>query len=200
MNEYLFNFVLDEMRLQHQQNGADIAAWQKTLSHLVSFTLRYGTPMERLNPRPDFHEEKRQGRNSDEALLAVLNSCAQINESISNIECLTRDSFGNWILTLQKQRTGRDNVLALSCLSYLDLENCILDMKDFYGANLSRVNLKRAHLYYSNLTRAELFEANLEGANLKRANLEGANLKGTILEGKVQIVSDEAAEPARSKI
>jgi len=36
MDEYLFNFVLDEMRLHHQQNPADVAAWQQTLCNLIN--------------------------------------------------------------------------------------------------------------------------------------------------------------------
>ena len=181
MNEYLSNFVLDEMRLHHKQDPGCVAAWQQTLCDLISFMLRQGMPMERLNPRLDFHEEKKQARNSEEALLAVLNSCAQVNECISNIEWLAQDSFGNWVLTLQRQRTGRDNVLALSCFSYLNLQDCILDMKDFYAANFAKANLKRVSLYYSTLLHAVLVKANLQGAILQWANLEGANLEGANL-------------------
>jgi len=183
MDGYLFNFVLDEMRLHHKQTPSDVAAWQQTLCHLISFMLRHGMPMERLNPRPGFHEEKKQARNSEEALLAALNSCAQTNESISNIEWLAPDSFGNWILTLQKQRTGGDNLLASSCLSYLNLQHCILNVKDFYRANFVKANLAGARLFYANLIMANLAGANLERAYLRWANLAGANLAGANLAG-----------------
>jgi uncharacterized protein YjbI with pentapeptide repeats len=182
MNEYLFNFVLDEMRLHHKQNSGYVSAWQQTLCDLISFMLRQGMPMECLNPRLDFHEEKKQARNSEEALLAVLNSCAQVNECISNIEWLAQDSFGDWVLTLQKQRSGSDNVLALNCFSYLNLQNCILDVKDFYAANFVKANLERARLYYSILVRAVFVEANLQRASLREANLQGANLQEASLQ------------------
>jgi uncharacterized protein YjbI with pentapeptide repeats len=183
MDEYLFNFVLDEMRLHHKLNPGDVTAWQLTLCNLISLMLRQGMPMERLAPRLDFDEEKKQARNSEEALLAVLNSCARVNEFISNIEWLAPDSFGNWVLTLQKQRTADDNVLALSCFSYLNLEYCILDMHDFFRANFVKANLKGVHLYYSNLMRAGLVEANLQGAIILGAYLNGANIQRANLEG-----------------
>jgi hypothetical protein len=177
MDEYLFSFVLDEMRLNYQQNPDYTASLQKSLCDLMSFMLQDGMPMERITPRPNFSEERRQARNSEEALLAVLNACARTNEIISNIKFLNRDSFGNWILTLQKQRTGAKNVLALKCLSYLNLHECILDMKDFYGANLHKTDLTNAHFYCANLARANLAGANLAGANLQGANLQGARLE-----------------------
>jgi uncharacterized protein YjbI with pentapeptide repeats len=182
MNEYLHTFVLDEMRLHHSQNPGYVAAWQQTLCDLISFMLRQGMPMERLNPRLDYHEEKKQARNSEEALLAVLNSCALVNERISNIEWLSLDSFGNWVLSLQKQRTGSDNVLALNCFSYLNLQNCILDAKDFYAANFLKANLTGVRLYFSILVRAVFIEANLQEADLRLANLDGAYLEDANLQ------------------
>jgi hypothetical protein len=58
MDVYLFNFVMDEMRLHQKQNPDDVVAWQQTLSDLFSFMLRQGMPMERIIPRLDFYEEK----------------------------------------------------------------------------------------------------------------------------------------------
>ncbi len=183
MDEYLFDFVLAEMRLRNTQNPGDVASWQQTLCELIAFMLRQGMPMERLNPRPDFHDEKKQARNSEEALLAVLSSCAQVNETISNIEWPAPDSFGNWVSTLQKQRTGSDNVLALSCFGYLNLQHCILYVKDLYAANFVKADLGGASLVYSNLVRANLFQANLQSAHLLDADCHEANLLGANLEG-----------------
>jgi NACHT domain/Pentapeptide repeats (8 copies) len=171
MDGYLFSFVLDEMRLIHQKSSINAAALQKNLCHLMSFVLRDGMPMERISPRPHFSEERRQARNAEEAFLAVLNASARTNETISDIEFLNTESFGNWILTLQKQRTGSKNVLALECLSYLNLRDCILDMKDFYGANLYKTDLTNARFFSANLQEANLEEANLQHANLRAANL-----------------------------
>jgi Pentapeptide repeats (8 copies) len=204
MDEYLFNFVIDEVRLQ---NLSDVENWQQTLSHLIGFMLRHGMPMERLNPRPDFQEENRQARNAEEALLAVLNACARVTEKVSTIEWHSPDTFGIWISRIQGQRMGPKNSLILSCLSFLNLSRCTLHARDFYGANfentncfytrlafanfclakLRNVNLQEAWLVSANLEGANLEGANLEranlqGANLERANLQGANLQGTILE------------------
>jgi len=174
MDEYLFNFVADEMRLQ---KSSDVSNWQQTLCHLIGFMLRHGMPMERLNPRPDFQEENRQARNAEEALLAVLNACARVTKTVSKIKWYTPEAFGTWISRLQGQRIDAD-VFCLNCLSFLDLQGCTLILKDFYQANLEGAILRGAYLEGANLERA-----NLEGANLEEANLEGAILRGAILEG-----------------
>ncbi|MEQ9358183.1 MAG: pentapeptide repeat-containing protein [Coleofasciculus chthonoplastes F2-STO-03] len=180
MDKYLFKFVLDEMGLHYQNKPEDVAKWQDTLCHLIGFMLRHGMPMERLEPRPNFQEENRQARNAEEALLAVLNSCARLTEKLSEIKWHSPDAFGTWISRLQGQRIDKD-VFCLSCLSFLDLRGCILNFKDFYRANLERANLSEANLFEANLYSANLIgtnlsEANLLGANLFKVNLERANL------------------------
>ena len=174
MDEYLFKFVADEMRLQ---NTSDVGNWQQTLCHLIGFMLRHGMPMERLTPRPDFQEENRQARNAEEALLAVLNACARVTKTVSKIQWHTPEAFGIWISRLQGQRidTGTD-VFCLNCLSFLDLQDCVLVLKDFYQANLEGANLEGAYLEGANLVRANLVRANLEWPRLKPANFEGENL------------------------
>ncbi len=196
MDEYLFNFVVNEMGLQDK---TDVASWQKTLCKLIRFMLRYGMPMEKLN-LPTFHQANQQARNAEEALLAVLNACARITRNISQVEWPSPEAFGTWISRLQRQRLNE--VFCLDCLSFLGLQNCILIFKDFYhanlkganlkeanleranlkGANLERVNLERANLRWANLERVNLERANLERANLERANLERANLEQVNLE------------------
>ncbi|WP_335068438.1 pentapeptide repeat-containing protein [Nostoc sp.] len=211
MDEYLFNFVTDEMRLQ---NASDVGNWQQTLCYLIGFMLHHGMPMERLNPRPDFQEENRQARNAEEALLAVLNVCAKVTKTVSKIQWHTPKAFGIWISRLQGQRINTyADVFCLNCLSFLDLQGCVLVFKDFsqanfqganferayfqganlrganleranlQGANLRGANLVRAYLQRANLVRAYLVRASLVEANLERANLGGANLEGAFLEG-----------------
>jgi len=202
MDEYLFRFICDEIGLQ---NPSDVGNWQKTLCRLIEFMLNHGMPMERLTPRPHFHEEMRQARNAEEALLVVLNACARVTREISEIKWPSADAFGAWISRLQGQRIGAKNVLTFECLSFLDLQGCILGSRDFYRgnfvhsnlqrANLEEVNLEGAILKRANLEGAILYGANLEKANLekailyrailKRANLEGAILYGAILEGAI---------------
>jgi len=191
MDGYLFNFVLNEMRLQ---DLSDINRWQQILSDLISLMLHRGMPMERLEPRPNFQEENQQARNAEEALLAVLNTCVTVTKKVSDIKWATPEAFGVWISRLHGQRVDV-NVLPLNCLSYLNLQACILIFKDFYRANLEGAILQGAILPGANLRRAILRRANLEGANLEEAilqeailqeaNLEGANLEGANLEGAI---------------
>ncbi|MDZ8140763.1 MAG: pentapeptide repeat-containing protein [Nostoc sp. DedQUE04] len=181
MDEYLFKFVADEMRLQ---NTSDVSNWQQTLCHLIGFMLRHGMPMERLTPRPDFQEENRQARNAEEALLAVLNACARVTKTVSKIQWHTPEAFGIWISRLQGQRIDTyADVFSLNCLSFLDLQGCVLVLKNFFKANLEAVNLEETNLKWANLLGANLLGANLKWANLLGANFEGANFEGANLEG-----------------
>jgi len=181
MDGYLFNFVLNEMRLQ---DLSDINRWQQILSDLISLMLHRGMPMERLEPRPNFQEENQQARNAEEALLAVLNTCVTVTNKVSDIKWPTPEAFGVWISRLHGQRVDV-NVLPLNCLSYLNLQACMLILKDFYRANLQGANLQGADLQGAILQRAILEGANLEGTDLPWANLQGANLLDANLEGAI---------------
>ena len=180
MDEYLFNFVVDEMPLQ---NPLDVSDWQQTLCDLIGFMLRHGMPMERLTPRPDFQEENRQARNAEEALLALLNACARVTKTVLKIQWHTPEAFGIWISRLQGQRidTYANDVFYLNCLSFLDLQGCTLILKDFLAANLERANLQGANLQGANLQGANLEWTHLEWTHLEGANLEWANLVGATL-------------------
>lgn len=52
---------------------------------------------------------------------------------------------------------------------------------DLSGADLSRINLSGAYLFWANLSEADLSEADLSGAYLNRASLFETNLRGTNL-------------------
>nr|WP_242072178.1 pentapeptide repeat-containing protein [Nostoc sp. FACHB-110] len=197
IDKYLFDFICDEIRLQ---NPADVENWQQSLSHLISFMLRHGMPMELLPEIKSFHQANQQARNAEEALLVVLNACARVTQKTSKIEWpdletseafeepKASNAFGAWISRLHGQRVSWDaDVLCLDCLSFLDLQNCILTTKDFFTANLERANLEEANLGWSDLQAADLQAAILKGAYLERANLqeailERANLQEAILE------------------
>ncbi len=124
-----------------------------------------------------------KARNAEEALLAVLNACARVTKATSEIKWQYANTFGAWISRLQGQRVGIENVLAFECLSFLNLQGCILYIRDFIGANFASTNLEKAELIFANLVRANLGAANLQGANLQGANLQGANLQGANLQG-----------------
>ncbi|HBL29955.1 MAG TPA: hypothetical protein DD490_24210 [Acidobacteria bacterium] len=186
MDRELWVFIAREVK----KRGPEVAGvWQTMLCGLISFMLRHGMPMESLKPRPSYHEEARQARNAEEALLAVLNACAETTRLLSRIEWphgdgdrSDRTAFGAWLKSLQGQRVVVANVLALDCLSFLDLSGQALHFADLLGARLNNADLRDAGLQMTNLMRANLGQANLVGADLEGANLEQANLKWTNLE------------------
>ena len=180
MDEYLFLFIFDEMRLQGLEK---VRNWQKTLCRLIEFMMVNGMPMEGLKERPSFQEEMRRARNAEQALLIVLNACARVTEIISEIAWDSLGTFGAWISRLQGQRTEGENVFVIRCLSLLNLRGCILFFRDFYSANLERANLQEANLRGANLQKANLRGVDLRGANLQGVDLERANLEGVNLEG-----------------
>ncbi|MCA2941172.1 MAG: pentapeptide repeat-containing protein [Microcystis sp. M113S1] len=180
IDEYLFSFVVNQMQLQSPD---EVKQWQKTLGDLIKYLLDKGMPMENLTNRPNFQEEMRQARNAEEALLAVFNACGRVTKEISSIQWPSPEAFGNWLARLQGQRIDYKPMFVLDCLSFLDLQNCLLICRDLYRANLQRANFAEANLEGANLVGANLEGANLEGANLEGANLYGANLEGANLEG-----------------
>ena len=185
MDEYLFNFIWDEVRLEHLQDSSDVAKWQQTFCDLIGFMLRHGMPMDRLDPRPNFQEENRQARNSEDSLLAILGVFNRLTKKLSKINFPSPYAFGTLIARLQGQRTGESNPISFYCLSYLDISGCVLYMRDFYEEDFRGSNLQYSYLSYANFYHANLQEVNLEGAKLGEANLQGANLQETILEGEI---------------
>jgi uncharacterized protein YjbI with pentapeptide repeats len=195
MDEYIFKFIVDEIRWQKDNYNVDIGAWQQTMCDLISYMLKHGMPMERL-AISTFKEANRQARNGEEALLAVLNACARVTNEVSQIKWHSSviknvdgeekeyfTDFGNLISRLRGQRVKYDDLFCLNCLSFLDLQNCILISQDFHNANLEGAKLQWANLEGANLQLANLEGANLEGANLQWANLQGANLQLANLQG-----------------
>jgi len=182
IDEYLLNFIFDEVRLENKSN---IEQWQKKLCHLIGFMLEHGMPMERLSGN-SFWYVNFMARNSEEALLLVLSACACLTKLVSKIEYPDPSAFGIWLSRLHGQRVDLD-ALPLKCLNFLDLQGCILYIKDLFGAGLEGTNLKKAelaqaNLFGSNLKQVILEEANLVRANLEQANLEEANLEAANLE------------------
>jgi len=179
IDEYLFRFIVNQMQLQSPD---EVKQWQKTLGDLIEYLLDKGMPMENLTNRPNFQEEMRQARNAEEALLAVFNACGRVTKEIFPIQWPSPEAFGNWLARLQGQRIDFEPMFVLNCLSFLDLQNCLLIFRDLCRANLVGANLAGAFLSWANLEGANLVGANLAGAFLSWANLEGANLEGAFLE------------------
>jgi len=179
IDKYILGFMHGEVR---QQGKATVSKWQECLVLLIEFMLRNGIPMERLQPRPSYREESRQARNAEEALLVALNACAQFTMDISEIQWPTLTTFGTWISKLQEQKKATEGVLFLSCLSFLNLEGCILDNRNLSGADFNHSNLKDVSLISANLSMAKLYETQLAGAKLQDANLSAADLTKSNLE------------------
>ena len=150
---HIFKFVLGEMRLQEIET---LREWQQRLCRLIEYLMVRGMPMEALS-LPSFKVAMEQSRNAEEALLAVLNACARITEKVSEIDWKSPEAFGEWIARLIGQRKDFEPVFVMECLSYLDLYECNLRLREFFRANLEG--------------------ANLEGANLYTTILEGQNIK-----------------------
>ncbi|MEM7760296.1 MAG: pentapeptide repeat-containing protein [Cyanobacteria bacterium P01_A01_bin.40] len=181
IDEYLFDFVCDEIALQKKD---EVKQWQQTLSHLIGYMLRQGMPMEKLDPRPTYKEECRQGRNAEEALLAVLSACARYTEEISNIEWQSKEySFGKWLSHLQNQIEDDDKAIVNQYLTWLNLRGADLRGADLRGANLAGAYLTRANLRGADLIGVDLRGADLRGVDLTRANLAGAYLTRADLAG-----------------
>lgn len=203
LDEYLFKFIENEVRVAGE---TDASNWQGTLCRLIGFELRNGMPMELIN-LSTFKEVSRQARNAEEDLMVVLHACARVTQEHSKIAWVEPTSFGDLLSRLQGQRTGGD-VFILNHLEFLGLEEQYLVFRDFFGAQLSRANLRGsvlnitisnwanlsgadlggANLYmavlnYTNLSGADLSGARLIGAQLNGANLSGANLSGANLNG-----------------
>ncbi len=176
IDEYLFEFIKSEIRLRDLET---VKSWQQTLCHLISFMLKEGMPMEEL--KLSYFEMNKQARNAEEALLVVLNACAQVTQIISKIEWQTPEAFGTWLNKLQPQRKEYESTLITSCLNYLDLNCCILILKELCCANLRRANLTLANLTLANLSEANLSRANLSRADLSEADLSEADLSGADL-------------------
>ncbi|MGF1487411.1 MAG: pentapeptide repeat-containing protein [Prochloraceae cyanobacterium] len=182
IDRYIFNFILDEISLIYAEDRELISNWQLTLCRLIEYVMANGMPMEGLKNRPNFKEEMRQSRNAEEALLIVLNACARNTRKLSNINWGSNDAFGTWISRLQGQRLDFENILAFECLSFLNLQNCILKYRDFNNANFCFTDLTNADLTDTNFHHADLSGADLCGADLSDADLCGADLCESVLD------------------
>jgi uncharacterized protein YjbI with pentapeptide repeats len=176
LDEYLINFIQNEINLNDQSN---VLKWQKTLGRLISFALRRGMPTDRLEPRPIYQEEARRARNAEEALLVLSNTCAQRTEVLTEVDWPSSTAFSEWLARLTGQRKDYQNGRPLETLSHINLSNCILILKDLFGADLHKSNLTESNLYEANLVEADLEETILENANLSRADLVRAYLIGS---------------------
>jgi uncharacterized protein YjbI with pentapeptide repeats len=178
MDADLMRFINNEFgKMKHK----DLSELQLIVCDLFTYTINHGLPFSSYFAQKDFKQHLILARNAEEALLAVHFGIVKITKQISKLNLESATAFGEWVSRLRGQRQGPQNKLALNSLGFLDLSGYLLDIQDFYRANLEGANLEGASLYSANLEGANLGGANLEGANLEGANLYSANLGGANL-------------------
>jgi uncharacterized protein YjbI with pentapeptide repeats len=177
ISPYLHTFLLNEITLLPLEEAT---RRQKTLEKLFNYLLKNGLPMEQLNPG-SFKQALFQSRNSEEALLVIVNGLARSTRILAKISQDDATIFGTWFRRIQGQRSGPEGTLVNKCMSYLDLNGAVLDICDLYAANLQESNLSGAHLHFSILIQANFRGAKLTGALLygtqcRRADFTNADL------------------------
>lgn len=187
LDKDLIHFIRNEISIAFRLGPDKLKNTQQTIIKLINHVLKDGMPLEEIVPRPSYFFECELSINAEKALLIVLSCIADFTSQVSAVTWPSLTSFGEWIGKLGGQRES-PYMLILEHLNNLNLDKCILHIKDLYRANLRRCSFRYASLILSNLCFANLYEANLEGAilisvNLENAFLDKANLKNAILTG-----------------
>jgi uncharacterized protein YjbI with pentapeptide repeats len=190
MSEYLHTFLLNEVRLR---SHAELERWQEQLTRLFNFVLRHAMPMEQLQIAT-FREMMFQSRNVEEALLVVLNVCAQTTRRHSVIQQPDHTTFGTWLMRIEGQRDGSGR-LARRSLSFLMLHGVDLFSNDLVGANLMSSDLEGTQANFlcaesADLSCANFKEADLEGAHLFKSTLSNTNFGGAYLHSADMLMTD----------
>jgi hypothetical protein len=177
ISQYLHVFLVNELRIRA---ATDLQKWQASLALHFSHVLKHGMPMEQM-PLSTFRDAVFRARNSEEALLVVMNGCARVTHLTSEVQHGDPTAFGAWFKKVQGQRTSGETGLVARCLSYLNLSGVYLDIADLYKANFQYSKLHQVKAHLACLENANFQGADLSGAILWRANLQGANLVGANL-------------------
>lgn len=184
IDQYLLRALLSECELLYRTDPDMVARLQASVISLIRHILSESIAIESFPSalRLRYNQMSTIARNAGEALLAIHRACAeQTRQVVRGALSDNPTIFGAWLYSLQEQREGPLNALALSCLCYLDLSGTCLDIHDLWSANLehslfSNSRLQMANLGAANLNGADLSNANLQRAYLVRTKLVGANL------------------------
>ncbi|NWB60017.1 MULTISPECIES: pentapeptide repeat-containing protein [unclassified Pseudomonas] len=144
LSENIHNFLRSEILLL---SPAQTVRVQYFFTVLFNHVLKSGMPIEKITKIETFHDALHNSRNSEEALLAALNSAAIANQTITKLDHPDAMAFGSWFKRIQKQRFGPESCLAASCLSWLDLSHTSLDFADFYGADISHSDFSHCQAF-----------------------------------------------------
>lgn len=203
MSMDLLRFFRDEVALRPAENAV---AWQDILTSLVNLELRTGFQLNTLMAS-EMRTAERFSNNSEESLLAALNSSALVTNTRSKISWgglvesydgapyqlgrLVSHGAGEAIQRLRGQRFVVTRCLALEVLGLTEINHQNLMNQDLFRASfhkaslassvLFRADLRGADLRLSNLSEAHLGEADLSDADLSCADLSDADLSGVNL-------------------
>ena len=180
-DEDLVKYIKNELRLKEKDSEGILNKWQDTIIKLWEHVLEKGMPVEQLPSRPQtFKEENEQAINAEKTLLIIHGLIASITDRVSDIKWPQLTSFGEFIGRILGQRIFAD-VFILKFCNHLKINNAILDIRDFFEANLEKSDLSGstltcANLYDTNLNRTNFSKSNISYANLSHANISKANL------------------------
>ena len=183
LSQNILMFIRSEIQLM---DGKECEAAQECLIQLFNIVLSSAMPMEKLTHLQNFETFLFQSRNAEEALLAVMNSCALRNQKVSGIVHPTQTTFGSWFKRIQEQRNGPQSSLAAGCLSWLNLNSTCFDFADLWGANVSYSTFvgARGHrvvLASADAGHADFSQSNFEGGYFRRTNLRNASFDSAYL-------------------
>jgi uncharacterized protein YjbI with pentapeptide repeats len=180
LDEDLIKFIKNEISIAFRHDADLLKRAQQAIIKLINQVLKEGMPLEEIAPRPAYYFENEMAINGEKALLIMLSCFADFTDQVSNIRWPGESSFGEWIGRLMGQRESV-HILILRHLNHLNLDYCVLDLKDLFHAYFRRSSFKSARLAMSILVDTDLNRANLENAILQSTNLMGARLIGADL-------------------
>jgi len=173
----LVRFIHNELDLLSIHSNSLITALQQTVVLLFNQVLDKDLPLEKVLPRlKSFQEEGKCAINSKKALLIINSSLASCTDKISGIKWPSKTSFGEFIGNLLGQRLVIAEFIMNFC-NHLDINDQMLECRDFYATIFSKTRLKGSDLSFSILYNADLKETDLSTSQLICSNLEEANIE-----------------------
>jgi hypothetical protein len=180
ITEDLLPYLNTEVGLRAKDSN--IGGWQTALGRLIDWTLCEGTPCERANPPLRFIEMMRWARNSERALLVMLQACSNVTKAMIEIDWPSETACGEWLGRLSSRRGSSQLFLNRIAMRGQQLEGANLWKANLEYADLESADLENAILDHANLGHADLNHASLMSANLWGANLGHANLRNAIVQ------------------
>jgi uncharacterized protein YjbI with pentapeptide repeats len=178
--------------------GAQLQRANLTMANLQEANLQGANLQRAVLVSADLRRVQLQGAVLVEAQLqrAVLVEATLMFSNLRGADLTMANLQGAVLVGAQLQRTD----LTMANLPEADLggvENPtleLLQLAEFWGAQLQGTDLVGAQLQRAVLVKAQLQRANLTMANLQGANLQGANLGGAVLHGVENLTHEQLQE------